>query len=118
MSSKASTNGSSAKDDDQKDDRGVAFGAGGTYDDAYAGGEEPEYVTELPTLDEEQKMLGNARAREDMESMDEGRASNHPSTLAASRTGKVSEPRSLLCLHSITFQVFPNDCQFSFFTAD
>jgi splicing factor 3B subunit 1 len=69
-----------------KDDRGLRFGTGVAYDDAYAGGEDSEYVTSLPTLDEENKMLrddSHVRAKEDMENLDEGRVSSHPSTLAA-----------------------------------
>jgi hypothetical protein len=69
-----------------KDDRGLRFGTGVAYDDAYAGGEDSEYVTSLPTLDEENKMLrddSHVRAKEDMEDLDEGRVSSHPSTLAA-----------------------------------
>jgi splicing factor 3B subunit 1 len=76
---------SSKAPDDQKEDRGVKFGTDVAYDDAYgvAGGEESEYVSALPTLDEEKKMLGEGvREREEMEDYDEGRESNHPSTRA------------------------------------
>jgi splicing factor 3B subunit 1 len=91
MPTRASSKGRTAKDDEstQKDDRGVKLGTGVGYDDVYGGGgDDNEYVSELPTLDEEKRMLAeSARAREDMEDLDEGRASNHPSTLAATKAG-------------------------------
>lgn len=94
MPAKPSTKGRSSKGEEQADDRGVKLGTGVVYDDVYAGGgDDAEYVSELPTLDEEKRMHADGiRAREDMEELDEGRAGNHPSTLAASRTGKVSDP--------------------------
>mmetsp|Transcript_112000 Transcript_112000/g.167681 ORF Transcript_112000/g.167681 Transcript_112000/m.167681 type:complete len:1270 (-) Transcript_112000:264-4073(-) len=79
---------SSKAANDQKDDRGVKFGTDVVYDDAYgvAGGEESEYVATLPTAEEEKQLLGEGvREREEMETYDEGRASNHPSTLASAK---------------------------------
>lgn len=83
-------NSKSAKSE-QGDTRGVKLGTGVAYDDIYAGsGENAEYVSELPTPDEEKRMHAEGvRAKEDEEELDEGRESNHPSTLA-SRIGKVS----------------------------
>lgn len=82
---------------EQHDSRGVKLGTGVGYDDVYAGGgDDGEYVSELPTLDEEKRMHADGvRAREDMEELDEGRAGNHPSTLAATRAGKVSRMKHL-----------------------
>eukprot|EP00934_Nitzschia_sp_Nitz4_P004991 Nitzschia sp. Nitz4//scaffold128_size63911//41023//44913//NITZ4_006223-RA/size63911-snap-gene-0.73-mRNA-1//-1//CDS//3329534844//4981//frame0 len=89
MSSRKSGKGD--KTDDQQE-RGVRLGTGVVYDDIYngAGGGDPEYVSELPTLDEENRMMadGDIRMKEELEEMDEGRASNHPSTLAAHMAGK------------------------------
>jgi hypothetical protein len=97
-------NGITAKQDDQKDDRGLKFGTDVVYDDAYGGGGESEYVTSLPTLDEEKKIYGEGvRAKEEMEELDEGRVSNHPSTLAASKRGKVSETRGFHDRNLMTF---------------
>ena len=86
---------SSSNDDAKKnDDRGVRFGTGVAYDDAYGGaGGDAEYNTSLPTLDEERKMLRDGpdvMAREAMEDLDEGRVSSHPSTLAAMKKSEVS----------------------------
>lgn len=67
--------------------QGVKFGTDIVYDDAYGagGGESSEYVSSLPTLDEEKRMHAKgAGGREEFENLDEGRVSNHPSTLAAS----------------------------------
>lgn len=67
-------------------ERGIKLGTGVAYDDAYAGGGESEYVSSLPTLDEERKMhASGVSQREQAEDLDEGRMSNHPSTLASSR---------------------------------
>jgi hypothetical protein len=115
MSSKAAPteNGKTTKDDGQKDDRGLKFGTEVVYDDAYGGGGESEYVTSLPTLDEEKKIYGDGvRAKEEMEELDEGRVSNHPSTLAASKKGKVSETRgfqdrNLMAFHLYTHNMLP-----------
>ncbi|VEU35214.1 unnamed protein product [Pseudo-nitzschia multistriata] len=62
---------------------GLKFGA-----DGY--GSDSEYVTALPTDEEERQLLAgeNVRAKERIEELDEGRVSNHPSTLAA--TNKAS----------------------------
>jgi len=63
---------------------GIRFGAGGTYDDdamALDVGDDPGYVKELPTTEEERRMVtGDMRAREETEEVDEGRVSYHPST--------------------------------------
>lgn len=65
---------------------GLKFGA-----DAYDS--DSEYVSALPTDAEERMMLAgeNVKARERFEYLDEGRASNHPSTLAATNKAKASE---------------------------
>jgi len=78
---------------------GLKFGTDVVYNDAYGGGES-EYASELPTADEEK----GARMREEMEHMDEGRASNHPSTLAASKQ-TVSLVGVFLfgCFHQVVF---------------
>jgi hypothetical protein len=62
------------------DDRGIAFGTGVAYDDAYGAttGGDDEYVSELPTMEEEER-----RRRGVEEEMDEGRVSSHPSTMKA-----------------------------------
>jgi splicing factor 3B subunit 1 len=67
--------------------KGLKFGTGGAYDDNYAGaGGDEEYVSALPTPDEERKLSGeDVRAREAAEELDEGRLSSHPSTLASSK---------------------------------
>jgi splicing factor 3B subunit 1 len=81
-----------ASTSDSKDDRGLKFGTEVVYDDAYGGGgDDPEYVSSLPTLDEEKKMHARGVSeREEVEALDEGRMSNHPSTLAASKRNSVS----------------------------
>lgn len=76
------TSSSDAAADTKKmtDDRGgLKFGADADY------GSDSEYVSALPTDEEEQRILAgeDVRAREQIEHMDEGRASNHPSTLAS-----------------------------------
>jgi hypothetical protein len=78
-----------------EDDRGLKFGTDIVYGDVYGGvaDDESEFVTSLPTEDEERKIFGyeSVRVREQMEDLDEGRVSSHPSSLAASvATGKVS----------------------------
>jgi len=75
------------KSKDSETGRGLKFGTDVVYDDAYgAGGGESEYVSSLPTLDEEKRMHAKGVGeREELENVDEGRVSNHPSTLAASR---------------------------------
>lgn len=89
-STRASSKGRGTREEEeQKDDRGVKLGTGVGYDDVYAGGgDDSEYVSELPTLDEEKRMFAEgSRARQDIEELDEGRASNHPSTLASTKAG-------------------------------
>ncbi len=82
---------------DNNKKNGIQFGTGVAYDDAYGArngdGDGGEYVTSLPTLDEERRMMmdddddgHDGRRRAEME--DEGRVggssggSSHPSTLA------------------------------------
>ena len=63
------------------DDRGgLKFGADTAYDS------DSEYISALPTDEEERMLLAaeNVKAREKREYLDEGMASNHPSTLATS----------------------------------
>mmetsp|Transcript_12057 Transcript_12057/g.25397 ORF Transcript_12057/g.25397 Transcript_12057/m.25397 type:complete len:1275 (+) Transcript_12057:135-3959(+) len=67
------------------DDRGgMKFGADTSYDS------DSEYVSALPTEEEERMLLNgeSLKAREKIEHLDEGRLSNHPSTLAV--TNKAS----------------------------
>ena len=83
-------------------DRGIKLGTDVAYDDAYGsgGGGDSEYVSSLPTLDEERKMqAGGVSDREEAENLDEGRVSNHPST--RSSRGKVSSfvVKSLCCAY-------------------
>jgi len=83
----------SAEDESNEDSRGgVKLGTGVAYDDVYAqgGGDDGDYVSELPTMDEEEEQHrgGQIRLKEEWEELDEGRAASHPSTLAA-RQGKV-----------------------------
>ena len=65
---------------------GVAFGTSVVYDDAYTQDTSLDYVTSLPTAQEELEMErdGDVRAKEEEEYLDEGRVGGfHPSTLAA-----------------------------------
>ena len=66
---------------EKKDDRGIAFGAAGGYDDIYSGGggggDNGDLVASLPTADEERRMKSELE--------DEGRVASHPSTMAAAR---------------------------------
>lgn len=72
-----------ASDSNNNDDRGVAFGTGVAYDDAYGADGGTEYVSELPTMDEER--------RGELEELDdEGRVSSHPSTMMAASNREVS----------------------------
>jgi hypothetical protein len=92
-SARKTRSSSSKKDEESNEDSrgGVKLGTGVAYDDVYAeaAGDDGEYVSELPTLDEEKEMhAGNLRVREDLEELDEGRAASHPSTLQAMQ-GKV-----------------------------
>ena len=75
-----------SSEDQKNSSGGVKFGTGVAYDDAYAGGGgETEYVSALPT-DDEEMLVNSVREKEGMETYDEGRASSHPSTLANSKT--------------------------------
>lgn len=67
-----------------EDRGGLKLGTDTSYDS------DSEYVSSLPTEEEERRILAgeNIRAREEIENLDEGRVSNHPSTLAA--TNKAS----------------------------
>jgi len=77
---------SNAKKETNDGGGGLKFGA-----DAYDS--DPDYVSALPTDAEERMMLAgeNVKARERVEYLDEGRASNHPSTRAATNKAKASE---------------------------
>jgi hypothetical protein len=70
-----------------EDDRGLRFGTEVAYGDVYdaGGGDDSEFVSSLPTEEEERKLFGDdsVRAKEQMEDLDEGRVSNHPSTMAS-----------------------------------
>ncbi|KAL3917363.1 MAG: hypothetical protein SGILL_004749 [Bacillariaceae sp.] len=71
------------------DDRGIEFGKSDlSYGDVYGGvgAEDSQFVSSLPTEEEERRMLAgdNVRAKEQMEDLDEGRFSSHPSTNAKS----------------------------------
>jgi len=70
---------------------GIQFGTSVAYDDAYHA-DSGDFVSELPTLDEERRMMGDdddgARRRAEME--DSGRIGSHPSTLAGMK-GKAGE---------------------------
>lgn len=76
---------------------GIRFGTGIAYDDAYASATTvDEYVTELPTPDEERKLWEernydtSVRAREKAELDDEGRIGGmHPSSAANVRVSSV-----------------------------
>lgn len=78
------------KGDPQHDSRGgIAFGADtGTYE--IGGGiNSDEFVTELPTTEEERRMMsGGVHEKEEAEELDEGRVQYHPSTMAATRTAE------------------------------
>lgn len=93
MPAKVSSKGRvSGREDERNEERGVKLGTGIVYDDVYAAGggdDDGQYVSELPTLDEERRMhADDVRAREDLEDLDEGRVNHHPSTLAAGRGTK------------------------------
>lgn len=70
----------SSKEQTKNERSGMKFGADTAYDS------DSEYVSALPTDAEEQMMLAgeSVKAREQVEYLDEGRVSAHPSTLAAS----------------------------------
>ncbi|KAI2513475.1 hypothetical protein MHU86_949 [Fragilaria crotonensis] len=63
------------KEEGVKDDRGIAFGKAIGYEDD----DVQEYVSELPTVDEEETEA------------DEGRISSHPSTMMATRSDRAEE---------------------------
>ena len=68
---------------EEADDRGIRFGTGVAYEDAYAAGGSAEYVSELPTADEEQRLLrgDSVRQKEEEEMIDEGQVRmSHPSS--------------------------------------
>jgi hypothetical protein len=71
------------EDEDVADGRGgVKFGTAIAFDDAY-GGDESGFVSSLPTLEEERRLLDedDIRSRERMELEDEGRlTASHPSS--------------------------------------
>jgi len=75
----------STKEKTDDDRAGLKFGAETAYDS------DSEYVAALPTDQEEQMLRAgeNVKAKEKVEYLDEGRVSNHPSTLAA--TNKASQ---------------------------
>jgi hypothetical protein len=110
----ASGGGEGSSDrDNGKDDRGLKFGTEVVFDDAYgATGEESEFVSSLPTEEEERRMLEeeSVYAREQLEDVDEGRVSSHPSTMAASskvsacscQRGCVWKTRGYCCLRPVT----------------
>jgi len=73
----------SSKERTDDDLGGTKFGTDTAYDS------DSEYVSALPTDEEERMLLAgeNVKAREKIEYLDEGRVSNHPSTLAATNKG-------------------------------
>mmetsp|Transcript_20941 Transcript_20941/g.49390 ORF Transcript_20941/g.49390 Transcript_20941/m.49390 type:complete len:1274 (+) Transcript_20941:115-3936(+) len=75
----SSSDAATGKENMSDDRGGLRFGADADY------GSDSEYVSALPTDEEELRILAgeDVRAREKIEHLDEGRASNHPSTLAA-----------------------------------
>jgi hypothetical protein len=88
-------------DDDNDDERGgLTFGEKDTSYDS----DSAEYVSSLPTEEEERRILDgeNVRAREEIEDLDEGRKSNHPSTLASSNKAS-SAAKEVSCSVSFEF---------------
>jgi hypothetical protein len=85
----------STKEKTDDDRAGLKFGAETAYDS------DSEYVAALPTDQEEQMLRAgeDVKAKEKIEYLDEGRASNHPSTLAA--TNKASQEVSAVSLFSL-----------------
>jgi hypothetical protein len=82
----------------------VAYG-----DEFYESAGDSEYVSSLPTEDEERKMFGDndVKAKEQMEALDEGRVSHHPSTAATAKTfGQVSVISAMVCSHYYTTHKF------------
>jgi splicing factor 3B subunit 1 len=60
---------------------GIRFGTSAGYEDFSGTAVESEYVSELPTAEEEKELAGGQQD----EVIDQGRVSSHPSTMAASR---------------------------------
>lgn len=94
MSTNKKRNDNVDEDEELTDGRGgIRFGTGIAYDDAYGSATATdEYVTELPTPDEERKLWedqdndDSVRARERAELDDEGRVGGmHPSSAASIR---------------------------------
>jgi hypothetical protein len=78
-------NGNTSKSNGTTDGKGgVAFGTSVVYTDAYNNDMgDDEFVTSLPTAEEEAMMEDGVKAREEEEMLDEGRVGGfHPSTLA------------------------------------
>eukprot|EP00978_Attheya_sp_CCMP212_P039322 scaffold203386_cov51-Attheya_sp.AAC.4 len=82
--------GGRVEEEDAADGRGgVKFGTAIAFDDAY-GGDESGFVSSLPTLDEERRLLDedDIRSRERMELEDEGRlTASHPSSRMQAENG-------------------------------
>ena len=80
----SSTDSAFGKEKTTDDRGGLKFGADADY------GSDSEYASALPTDEEERQLLAeeDVRAREGIETLDEGRVSTHPSTLSA--TNKAS----------------------------
>ncbi len=80
----ASSNKAPTEDGDKN---GISFGTGVAYDDAYgAESNGGDYVSSLPTLDEERRMMmddDDKDAGRLAEMEDAGRVGSHPSTLTA-----------------------------------
>lgn len=88
---------------------GVKFGTNVAYDDAYGStGHDNEYVSSLPTLDEERKMMADddVRAREREEMEDAGRVEGmHPSSMNSMKVSLISfhfRIYEILWLHRIS----------------
>lgn len=74
--SKAS-DGGAQNVDESLDDRGIQFGTAVAYDDAYAGGVDDVYVSELQTRDEERQLVDEYVLTGDQgDELDEGRPSH------------------------------------------
>ena len=93
---------SNGEGENTSDDRGLKFGADTAEYDS-----DSEYVASLPTEEEERRILAGEkiRANEEIEDLDEGRASNHPSTLAVrnkSSSAAMKVGFEFCSLHDIT----------------
>ena len=109
---RASSRSQKDEESNNEDSRGgVKLGTGVAYDDVYGEGarDDGEYVSELPTLDEEQGLYaaGNLLVREDLEELDEGRAASHPSTLSA-QPAKVRSVCVCVCGGQLVFEYLPS----------